>query len=310
MEYGDVLRGKFRKYPLHDAVRAGDLEKVRALLKSNAEFDANDRYGGLPLWDAAREGHEGALEKARALIRADAGTNVDDHIGRTPLHVAAICGHKDIAEDCLIANSTYVNAQCDKGRTPLHVAAIYGHKDVAELLLAKGADVNAKTKYGYTPLHSAMELGHKDVAELLHQHGGKHFSTADVWIGLLGTASLSLSCWALVDFVIKKPPEQNYRVPMMIALLALYLVGLVVAWKFRVQHLRFFAAYQRCWPGVLLGLAVAAELVFRPPPAKTPLLLSVSCFLCGPLFLSIVHHAWGGGLIGTPWPSDAFRSLP
>ena len=80
---------------------------------------------------------------------------------------------------------------------------------------------------------------------------------------------------------------------MMIALLALYLVGLVVTWRICARvRCSFLRRLPAMLAGSIFGLAVAAELVFRPPPAKTPLLLSVSCFLCGPLFLWIVGRTF------------------
>jgi ankyrin repeat protein len=100
---------------IHDAVAAGNLEKVKLLLKDNPDliFSKN--------------------------------TN-----GSAPLHVAAGSGHKDVAE-FLLANKADVSAANNFGDTPLHVAAAKGHRDVAELLLASGANVNATNNYDDTP---------------------------------------------------------------------------------------------------------------------------------------------------------------
>jgi ankyrin repeat protein len=123
---------------IHKAAAAGDLAKVKALLKDNPE-----------------------LVSSR------------DNNGNTTLHLAAEQGHQGVAE-LLLLHKIEVNAKNQFGWTPLHLAARNGHKDVAKLLLANKAEVNAKdnTAAGYAPLHYAAEHGHKDLVELLRQHGG------------------------------------------------------------------------------------------------------------------------------------------
>ena len=122
---------------IHDAAKAGDVEKVKALLKSNPDL---------------------VFSK-------------DDKNGATPLHLAVDNGRKDVAE-LLLANKADVNAKEDGGGTPLHGAAIEGSKDVAALLLANKAEVNAKNEDGKTPFHVAAFYGYDDMLALLRQHGG------------------------------------------------------------------------------------------------------------------------------------------
>jgi ankyrin repeat protein len=122
--------------PIHDAAKAGDLVKVKVLLKENPEL-----------------------------------VSIKDSNGNTPLHLAAGVGHKDVPK-WLLANKADANARDTYRDTPLHAAARIGNKEVAELLLANKGDRNAKTKKGMTPLHYAAQKGHQDVVELLRQHGG------------------------------------------------------------------------------------------------------------------------------------------
>ena len=91
---------------IHDAAEAGDLEKVKMLLKNNADLVSNK-----------------------------------DAQGCTPLHMAAMEG-RDAVVELLMANKSEINAKNNYGQTPLHMAAHDGHKAVAELLLANGAEVN------------------------------------------------------------------------------------------------------------------------------------------------------------------------
>src|SRR5271155_3575137 len=115
---------------IHDAVRKGDLEKVKALLKDNP-----------------------------ALVSSKEST------GETLLYLAVQTNHKEVAE-FLLANGADVNAANNKGNTPLHEAAAGGHKEIAELLLANKADIEAKNTDGYTPLHMAAITGQKEIAEM------------------------------------------------------------------------------------------------------------------------------------------------
>ena len=135
---------------IHDAAKAGDLEKAKALLTAHPDLiSSKDTNGMTPLHFAA---HNGSNDMVEFLLANKAEVNARDKYGQTPLHSAARLGHKDVAE-LLLANKADVNATNDFGWTPLDEAAIGGHKDVAELLLANKADVRATDNQGETPLH-------------------------------------------------------------------------------------------------------------------------------------------------------------
>ena len=152
---------------IHEAAGAGDLAKVKALLKDNPNLVfSKDNNDETPLHWAASRGHK---DVAELLLANKAGVDARDNHGQTPLHAAAIGGHKDLAE-LLLAGKADVNGKDNAGDTPLHLAAFYGHKGVAELLLANHAEVNTKDSWGDTPLYAAMVTGQKDVAELLLAH--------------------------------------------------------------------------------------------------------------------------------------------
>ena len=116
---------------IHEAVKKGDINKVKSILAENPD-QVNAKANG----------------------------------GWTPLHLAAERGNKDVIE-LLIAKGAQVNAKDKFGSTPLHCAAWMGQKDVAELLIAKGVNVNAKDQHGQTPLHMAAHEGRKEVADLM-----------------------------------------------------------------------------------------------------------------------------------------------
>ena len=75
------------RYPLHEAIREGDIKRVEALLLSSNGADANkqDNDGEAPLHCAAYNGH---LEIVKLLLDAGADVNMQDNMV-TPLHWAA-----------------------------------------------------------------------------------------------------------------------------------------------------------------------------------------------------------------------------
>ena len=154
---------------IHNAARAGDLAKVKALLKDNPDLVSSKTdkssylFGGTPLDYAAMGGHKDMVE---FLLTNKADPNPKDYATSTPLLQAAEFGHKDIVE-LLLAKKADVNAKSISGWTALHCAAYCDHRDVAVLLLTNGADVNSTNSDGLTPLDEAVEGKNTDLIELL-----------------------------------------------------------------------------------------------------------------------------------------------
>ena len=123
----------------------------------------------LSLLEAVRRGD---LQRVKDFLANGADVNAKRGDFTAPLHLAAQGGHKEIAE-LLIAAGADVNAKNKYGTTPLHYAAEEGHKEIAELLIANGVDVNAKKNNGRTPLDLAELTAHNETADLLRKHGGK-----------------------------------------------------------------------------------------------------------------------------------------
>jgi uncharacterized protein len=120
---------------LSDAVKAGDAQRVEALIAGGAKVNAHDFFG-TPLHAAAAGGFPPI---AKMLI--DAGADLEaEGLGKAhPLHIAALTDHAAVAA-LLIERGAKVDTLNAEGMTPLLVATDNGNADVAEVLLKAGAD--------------------------------------------------------------------------------------------------------------------------------------------------------------------------
>jgi ankyrin repeat protein len=154
--------------PLAKAVKAGDVQSVRALLKSGADVNARSGDGSTPLLWAA---HRGNIEIARALVAAKASVDAANDYGITPLLQASRTGDSAMVELLLRAGANPAKAH-PEGETPLLAASRTGSVPTVRVLLARGVDVNAAEGFQQTtPLMWAAAEGHREVVSLLLEAG-------------------------------------------------------------------------------------------------------------------------------------------
>jgi uncharacterized protein len=153
---------------LIDAVKAGNREAVRALIKQPAELKMTERDGTTALHYAVRADD---LDTARMLLRAGADANAATREGVTPLMLAAINGSLPATEVLLEAGAN-ANAVLPEGETILMTAARTGRAEVIKALLAHGADLKARENwYGETALMWAAAENHVDAIKVLVEGG-------------------------------------------------------------------------------------------------------------------------------------------
>jgi uncharacterized protein len=153
---------------LFAAIKAGELERVKALVSADAALvDAREAKGESAILTAV---YNGRKEIANLLVARGA---------RLSLFEACAAGEFDAVER-LLGSGSAVNDFSDDGWTPLHLAAFFGHPKIVELLLANGADVTARSRNanGNTPLHAALAANQRMVAGLLIG-GGADLDTGD-----------------------------------------------------------------------------------------------------------------------------------
>jgi ankyrin repeat protein len=154
--------------PLTLAVKTGNLQAVRALIKSGADVNARSGDGSTPLLWAAQKA---SVDIARALAAAGAAVDVANDFGITPLLHASRIGDAAMVELLLRSGADPARSH-PEGETPLMAAARAGSVPAVRLLLTRGVDVNAAEAFQKTTalMWSAAE-GHRDVVGLLLEAG-------------------------------------------------------------------------------------------------------------------------------------------
>jgi len=154
-----------KKERAKDAIARRDpsiFRRQRPLLRSEKERLNNQ------LFNAVRNGN---LEKVRHFL--DIGVEVDSierDSGWTALMSAASCGRKEVVE-LLIDRGAKIDACDDYGVTVLMKATSQCCTETVIVLINKGANVNAKDLQGWTALRWANHHGDTESAEILRKAG-------------------------------------------------------------------------------------------------------------------------------------------
>ncbi|MFI1721482.1 ankyrin repeat domain-containing protein [Streptomyces sp. NPDC020489] len=117
----------------------------------------------------------GDLPRVRALLRRGADPERRYADGATPLYLASVQGQAGVARLLLEAGASPDTESAGDGSqgTPLCAAACWGHTEAVRELLAHGADPNVREDHGtgWAPLDWADNGPHPDTAALLRTAG-------------------------------------------------------------------------------------------------------------------------------------------
>jgi len=169
-EIRDLLLARGVSMELHEAVAAGQLDRVKHLVDASPELSRSYSPDGFPIFAlACAFGH---LPVAMYLFAVGAQVNAaaSNGTGYNALTGAVAGGRAEIA-DWLLQNAADPNYRYGGGFTPLLTAAANGHMEIVEMLLLHGADIYAKTNDGKSAVNIAEERKHAEIAELLRGKG-------------------------------------------------------------------------------------------------------------------------------------------
>jgi len=191
--------------PLFDAIRAGDQERLVALLEADPDLAAARQDGLSAILLALYHGQDtiarrlaqqsadlgffeaaalGDVDQVSRLMAADPSLvdrTTPDGFGA--LGLAAYFGHEQVV--ALLARWCDPNAPSTNAMrvTPLHSAVATRRPEAAaglvRALLAQGADPNARQENGWTPLHGAAASGDPELVAMLLAHGARRDAAND-----------------------------------------------------------------------------------------------------------------------------------
>jgi hypothetical protein len=157
------------------AVKASDIEQVKAYIADGADINAKDATGRMPVHYAVANSRKDIVEllttaaiqpgsfedreltKVKRLLSQ--GMDVNAQPSRnTLLHYAAQTGYVYVAA-YLIAHGANVDAENDSGRTPLNIALQWKEPMIALLLLDAGATATERDRRNNILLQAAQQIG-------------------------------------------------------------------------------------------------------------------------------------------------------
>ncbi len=130
-----------------------------------------NEFGGSALISAVRNGDLEIVKLVvKACKRAEANLNITNFVGHAALHFSA-------TEHCsletmrfLLDEGVAVNVQNEDGNTPASIAASLGQVDKLKLLCERGADVNIPNLFGVTPLLLAITFNQISTVKYLTEN--------------------------------------------------------------------------------------------------------------------------------------------
>lgn len=162
--YGEVGGMASTSEDFFDAIDAGDVERVQALLAADPSLGRARDAAGLSALLRAR------YRLDRAIVAA-----VRTHAGELDAAEAAALGEVDRLTVLLDADPSLVEHRTPDGFTLLHLAAFFAGAAAVRLLLTRGADVDARGT-GWmtgTALHSAVSAHDAEAVRALLDAGAE-----------------------------------------------------------------------------------------------------------------------------------------
>jgi ankyrin repeat protein len=155
---------------LIDAVKQGDIEKVKQLLNQGYNINQRDYDGDTVLINAIMIKR---FDIVQLLIQKGADVNTFGSHGNTPLMHSVLISDIKIIE-FLLQNGAKINEENFIPHTALIFAILNKNSMIVKYLISKGANVNQYVDvYKIRPLNFALEHGNNDIIRILKKAGAK-----------------------------------------------------------------------------------------------------------------------------------------
>lgn len=156
-----------REFPLHAAIEADDIERVKDLI--NAKVDVNEYKGNLKTTPLIAAVKKGSLEIVQLLLAAKADIDKQD-LTASPL-CRAVEKQDEAMVELLLAARADPNRKCCLD-FPLHEAARWPNGRILRMLLEAGADPKARDiNFNCTPMDNAAWHSQIGNAQILYSYG-------------------------------------------------------------------------------------------------------------------------------------------
>ncbi len=154
---------------IHQAVKKGDLEKVKTLLKEVPTLlNLKGHYNRTPVMTAAFARQKDVF---KYLVEQGADLNAGDQEGLRPIHYAAFMGDPALMALVISKGADVDTANNVVGAAPIHIAARGGNAPMIKLLGSKGVNLEIKNKDGLSPLLMSVNSGNIETVRLLSDLG-------------------------------------------------------------------------------------------------------------------------------------------
>jgi ankyrin repeat protein len=167
---------------IFEAIKDGNLEVIKKLIKAGADVNIQDEIGDTPLFLAVDNIQYDTVVELLKIENID--VNIQNKDKCTALMLASIDGSLDIVLKLLEHKNINLNIEDVDGNTALMISVREGHLEIAKALIEANAEVNIKNNkketaitliieyYDFNISHDNLnELNEFDVLKLLLQNG-------------------------------------------------------------------------------------------------------------------------------------------